>query len=174
MISLDEFNGIYDQHVDAVFRVTLRAVSRREIAEEITSEVFLTLFQSAETITHDQLPAWLFTVAKRHAADYWRRWYLEQRWSDDTVESEIPAPSQSHPEIPFNDLLARCPALKPVHRVCLILRFVQGMTREEIAGQTGLTELQVKGHLQYGLKLLRETLASPRPNLSAQELSADA
>jgi hypothetical protein len=48
------------------------------------------------------------------------------------------------------------------------------MTREEIAGQTGLTELQVKGHLQYGLKLLRETLISPRPNLSAQELSADA
>ena len=173
MISLDEFNGIYDQHVDAVFRVTLRAVSRREIAEEITSEVFLTLYQSADTITRDQLPAWLFTVAKRRAADYWRRWYLEQRWAADTVEPEIPSRSQSHPEIPFDDLLTRCPALKPVHRVCLILRFVQGMNREEIAGQTGLTELQVKGHLQYGLKLLREALASPRSNLSVQELSAD-
>ena len=98
---------------------------------------------------------------------------VEQRWAADTVEPEIPARSQSHPEIPFDDLLTRCPALKPIHRVCLILRFVQGMNREEIAGQTGLTELQVKGHLQYGLKLLREALASPRSNLSVQELSAD-
>jgi RNA polymerase sigma-70 factor, ECF subfamily len=173
MISLDEFNGIYDQHVDAVFRVTLRAVSRREIAEEITSEVFLTLFQSAESVTPDQLPAWLFTVSKRRAADYWRRWYLEQRWAGETPASELAADPQPHPEIPFDDLLARCSALKPVHRACLILRFVQGMTREEIALQTGLSELQVKGHLQYGLKLLRDALASPRPNLAVQELPAD-
>jgi len=170
MISLDEFDGIYNKHVDGVFRVALRAVSRREIAEEITSEVFLTLFQSAEGVTTDQIPAWLFTVAKRRAADYWRRWYLEQRWNSETAESEQ---KYSDPEISFDDLLARCTALKPVHRTCLVLRFVQGMTREEISSQTGLSELQVKGHLQYGLKLLRDTLTS-RSNLPSQELTADA
>jgi RNA polymerase sigma-70 factor (ECF subfamily) len=175
MISIDEFNDIYNQYVDAVFRVTLRAVSRREIAEEITSEVFLTLFQSAESMTREQLPAWLFTVAKRRAADYWRRWYLEQRWADSTAESEQKSSPFSQPEIPFVDLLARCAALKPVHRACLILRFVQGMTREEIASQMNLSELQVKGHLQYGLKLLRDTMASQRPNLPpSEELSANA
>ena len=173
MISVDEFNGIYKQHVDAVFRVTLRAVSRREIAEEITSEVFLSLFQAADSITHEQLPAWIFTVARRRAADYWRRWYLEQRWNDPSVDLESVAEPRSHPEIPFHDLLARCSSLKPVHRVCLILRFVQGMSREEIAGETGLSELQVKGHLQYGLKLLREALLIPHPSLSTG-LSADA
>ncbi len=173
MISLDEFNGIYHQHVDAVFRVTLRAISRRDIAEEITSEVFLPLFQSADNVTRDRIPAWLFTVAKRRAADYWRRWYLEQRGNNETAQTEATEHNQPHAEIPFQDLLARCTSLKPVHRVCLILRFVQGMSREEIAAETSLTELQVKGHLQYGLKLLRDALASPRPNLPAQELSAD-
>jgi DNA-directed RNA polymerase specialized sigma24 family protein len=43
-----------------------------------------------------------------------------------------------------------------VHRVCLALRYVQGMTRAEIAARTGLTEMQVKGHLQYALTLLRK------------------
>lgn len=173
MISIDEFNGIYTQYVDAVFRVTLRAVSRREIAEEITSEVFLTLHQSAENITMDQIPAWLFTVAKRRAADYWRRWYLEQRWGEETVEA---APTTfSPPEISFEDLLGRATSLKPVHRVCLVLRFVQGMTREEIATQTSLSELQVKGHLQYGLKLLRDALTTTRKGLPpAEEIPADA
>jgi hypothetical protein len=48
------------------------------------------------------------------------------------------------------------------------------MSREEISAHTGLSELQVKGHLQYGLKLLRDAVASPRTNFPAQELSADA
>ncbi len=169
MISIDEFNGLYNKHVDAVFRIVLRSVSRREIAEEITSEVFLTLYQNSDSITPDQLPAWLFTVAKRRAADYWRRWYLEERWSNqDTRESEA-----VFPEFSLDDLLAKCSNLKPVHRVCVILRFAHGMSRSEIAVQTGLTELQVKGNLQYALKLLRDTLSSRRPLSPAQEFSAD-
>jgi hypothetical protein len=47
------------------------------------------------------------------------------------------------------------------------------MSRSEIAAQTGLSVLQVKGNLQYALKLLRDTLASRRPLSPAQELSAD-
>ena len=172
MISREDFNGIYRQHVDAVFRLCLRAVSRREIAEEITSEVFLTLYQSAGSVTRDQIPAWLFTVARRRAADYWRRWYLEQKWSDGESAHESETLT---PEYPLDDLLARCSSLKPIHRVCIILRFAHGMSRGEIATQTGLSELQVKGHLQYALKLLRETLITRRTELPpAQELPADA
>ncbi len=172
MISKEEFNNIYRQHVDAVFRVCLRSVTRREIAEEITSEVFLTLYQSADNVTREQIPAWLFTVAKRRAADYWRRWYLEQRWSDSEVPLE---PETRTPEYSLQDLLSRCPNLKPVHRACIVLRFAHGMSRSEIAAQTGLSEIQIKGHLQYALKLLRETLISPGTNLPpVQEIPADA
>jgi RNA polymerase sigma-70 factor (ECF subfamily) len=46
--------------------------------------------------------------------------------------------------------------LKPVHRACLILRYSHGMSRAEIAGHLGLTETQVRGHLQYALTLLRK------------------
>jgi hypothetical protein len=49
------------------------------------------------------------------------------------------------------------------------------MSREEIASQTGLNELQVKGHLQYALKLLRGTIGPNSIHLSAPgEVSADA
>jgi RNA polymerase sigma-70 factor (ECF subfamily) len=41
-----------------------------------------------------------------------------------------------------------------------MLRYVYGMTRAEIAEETGLNEMQVKGHLQYALELLRR--AYPR------------
>lgn len=155
---MSKFDDIYRQYAEAVFRVAFRAVSRREIAEEITSEVFLALHQNWERIDPEQLPAWLFTVAKRRAADYWRRWYTEEQWSS----NERHEPQWSEPEFPLPDLLQKCPNLKPIHRVCIILRFVQGMSREEIARHTSLSELQVKGHLQYALKLLREALSANR------------
>jgi DNA-directed RNA polymerase specialized sigma24 family protein len=37
-----------------------------------------------------------------------------------------------------------------------MLRYVHGMTRTEIASQTGLAENQVKSYLQYALTLLRK------------------
>ena len=145
------FDDVYRAHAAAVYRVCLRAVSRREVAEELTSEVFLSLHQRWNELTPDQLPAWLFTVAKRRAADYWRRQYVEENW----VAAQIEDTTWSEPEHPLEHLLVSCTALKPIHRICLTLRFAQGMSRQEISQATRLTELQVKSHLQYALHLLR-------------------
>ena len=45
----------------------------------ITSEVFLTLHRTIDSIVVEQLPRWLFTVAKNRAVDHWRRAHVEQR-----------------------------------------------------------------------------------------------
>jgi RNA polymerase sigma-70 factor (ECF subfamily) len=155
------FDEVYRAHAGAVYRVCLRAVSRREVAEEITSEVFLALHQSWSKLTPEQLPAWLFTVARRRTADHWRHHYVEEEWLSSCVEEN----HWSEPEHPLAELLARCTALKPIHRICLTLRFAQGMSRAEIARQTRLSELQVKGHLQYALQLLRQQI---QPNKLAE------
>ena len=52
--------------------------------------------------------------------------------------------------------------MNAAHRICLTLRYVHGMSREEIATFTGLRETQVKGYLRYGLELLRKTFAERR------------
>jgi len=152
MTLVNDFDEIYRTHAAAVYRFCLRAVSRPEVAEDITSEVFLLFHQNQHTIPEDQLPGWLFTVAKRRAADFWRRHYVEQRWSAAQVE---PEPETNDPEFPLEVLLERCRSLKQVHKVCLVLRFRHDMSRSEIATKTGLSELQVKGTLQYALQLLR-------------------
>jgi RNA polymerase sigma factor (sigma-70 family) len=45
--------------------------------------------------------------------------------------------------------------LAPVQRVCLELHYVWGFTLAEIAARVGLTEGQVKGHLQRARQHLR-------------------
>jgi RNA polymerase sigma-70 factor, ECF subfamily len=150
----EDFEQVYKKHVAAVFRLTLRCVGRRDIAEEITSEAFLALYQNFEKIDTTQLPAWLFTVAKRRAADYWRRMPHELS----SLDGMDPVAPHREPQLSLNDLFRKCSSLTPLHRVCVTLRYVHGLTRSEIAAKLGLSETQVKGHLQYALHLLRNAL----------------
>ncbi len=148
---MDEFENLYQAHFSKVFAYAWHCVGRREIAEEITSEAFIALFKNRERIDQSRLPAWLFTVVKNRAVDYWRHLNLEKR----VVETPEVEPAQTDDSLERFFLDAGC--LNPLHRGCLILRYVHGMERHEIAQQTGLTENQVKHCLQYALEQLRKT-----------------
>jgi RNA polymerase sigma-70 factor, ECF subfamily len=142
------FEDIYARHADAVFRFALRLVGRRDVAEDITSETFLELVQQGDRIETDRLPGWLYTVARNRAMDYWRRRTLENRFAAGYEEPIQPEPT-------YEPNLFDHTSLRPVHRVCLVLRYVHGMTQAEIAQHTGLSEMQIKGYLQYARQLLR-------------------
>jgi RNA polymerase sigma-70 factor, ECF subfamily len=147
------FDDAYRQHLGAVFRFAARLVGRRDVAEELTSDAFIALWRSFDTIDTAQLPGWLFTVVRNRATDFWRRAGLEQKYLA-SLDGEPSVEVRSE----FRDWLNSVPSLKPVHRAVLILRYVHGMERVEIARRLGLTAVQVKGHLQYAHKLLRKEL----------------
>src|SRR5262245_13695965 len=147
---MGSFEELYQQHVQAVFRFAMSIVGRRETAEDLTSEAFLALYRNLDGIDQSPLPGWLLAVVRNRARDQWRRQVVEQRYAD----SLNAAPAADAP--PLEDWILDSANLKPIHRTCLMLRYVYGMTRSEIADKTGLNETQVKGHLQYGLSLLRK------------------
>ena len=146
---MGSFEEIYRRHVQSVFRFAMRCVSRRDVAEDLTSEAFLALYRNLDQIDESQLPAWLLTVVRNRARDYWRRQAVEQRYLE-TVEPPVAVAP------PLERWILDSPALKPIHRTCLMLRYVHGMSRAEIAAALALSETQVKGHLQYALELLRK------------------
>lgn len=149
---MGDFEDLYAQHVNAVFRFSLRCVGRRDVAEDITSEAFLALYRNLDKIDRSQLPGWLLSVAKNRARDYWRHRQVEQRYA------QAPPATQEPPPASLEKRLLDAPGLKPIHRLCLMLRYVYGMSLAEIAAQTGMTQTQVKGHLQYGRRLLRQQM----------------
>ena len=149
---MSEFETLYRRHWPAVYRYALSITRRRERAEDLASEAFLALYRELDTIDRNQLPAWLITVVRNRARDLWRRRVVEERYAEQEghgamASAEAPA---------LEEWILHGTGLKPVHRTCLILRYVWGMSRVEIAAETGLTETQVKGHLQYALELLRK------------------
>ena len=149
------FEDLYRRHVQAVFRFAFSIVGNKEAAEDLTSEAFLALYRSIDTIDESLLPGWLLTVVRNRARDLWRHRAVEQRYAEQLSREPEPVA----PEAPWVERwILESPDLKPVHRTCVILRYVRGMTRSEIAAATGLSETQVKGHLQYALTLLRKQL----------------
>lgn len=147
----DTLERVYRRYAAAVFRFAFRCVGRRDLAEDLTSEAFLALQQKLDEVDLAQLPSWLFKVVKNRAIDHWRRQQTERRYLEALPDEQSAAAPSAGLKL-LDD-----PALKPVHRACLLLRYVHGMSRPEIAARTGLNENQVKGHLQYGLELLRRT-----------------
>jgi RNA polymerase sigma-70 factor, ECF subfamily len=149
---MDDFDDIYATHAAAVFRYAMKCVGRRDIAEDLVSEAFFSLHRNRADIDVAKLPGWLFAAVRNRSVDYWRRAQVEQRY----IETLPPAETAWEPTV--ESWLRDTNALKPVHRACLILRYVHGMERAEIAQRLALSANQVKGHLQYSLTILRREL----------------
>jgi RNA polymerase sigma-70 factor (ECF subfamily) len=145
------FEDLYHEHAKAVFRFAMSVAGRRETAEDLTSEAFLALYRNLDSIDETRLPGWLLTVVRNRARDLWRHQEVEQRHAEALV-----APPAAPAGLSLEQWILEGAGLKPVHRTCVMLRYVHGMTRAEIAEQVGLSETQVKGHLQYALELLRK------------------
>ncbi len=146
-----EFESLYRQHVQAVFRFAMSITRRKELAEDLTSEAFLALHREMDAIDPSQLPAWLLTVVRNRARDLWRHQVVEDRYAVEKKSASVAPDAES-----LEEWILEGAGLKPVHRLCVMLRYVSGMTRAEIAAETGMSETQIKGHLQYALSLLRK------------------
>lgn len=152
----EEFDRIYRENADRVFRQAFRSAGRRDIAEEITGDAFLALYRHGEKLDGTRALAWLITVVRNLAMDYWRRSAVENRYLE-RVSEPVTEPEDGGWEAILQD-----PDLKPAHRTCLILRYVHGMDRAEICQATGFAENQVKSYLQYALVILRRNLEGGR------------
>ncbi len=144
------FENLYHAHAAAVLRFAVSVTGRRDVAEDLTADAFLALHRNLDAIDQTQLPGWLLTVVRNRARDLWRRRVVEERYAAQIARRPVPV------ESPIERWVLESGDLKPIHRSCIMLRYVYGMTRTEIAAQTGLTETQVKGYLQYALTLLRK------------------
>jgi RNA polymerase sigma-70 factor (ECF subfamily) len=153
---MDDFESAYRRHFASVLRFAVSVTGRRDVAEDLTAEAFLELHRRAGAIRLDELPAWLFVVVRNRARDLWRHQLVEQRyalWLTGTAQASVPPTTLPH--------WLTDERLKPVQRVCLELHYVWGYTVGEIAKRLGLTDGQVKGHLQRALRHLRDAEGAP-------------
>lgn len=154
------FGRLYDRYSRMVHGILLSRVPPREV-DDLVQEVFLSAMRKLHTLRElSRFGAWLGTITRNRANDYYRKSIPESNLIDPVEENEIESRTTNHTaEQEAAAILVVLRSLPEAYREPLILRLVEGMTGPEIASRTGLTHGSVRVNLYRGMQLLREKLA---------------
>ncbi|MCX6611293.1 MAG: sigma-70 family RNA polymerase sigma factor [Acidobacteria bacterium] len=158
MGSLPSFSELVHSHQGMVFSITLRALGNREVAEDLTQEVFLSLHQNLASIeSEDHARNWLRRTAANRSVDEIRRLkYRRGPALDQVAEPSVDA-EESDPML-MTQLRESVASLPPLARMLTIMRFQQEMEPREIAAELDMPVATVKSRLHRTMKLLRGKL----------------
>ncbi len=149
----DAFGELYRRFSRPVHGILLARLPRAA-ADDLVQEVFLqALTRLGELREPAAFGGWVCTIARRCAADHFRRAPMEYPFADH-------AAPQASPELvaEANAALAAIQDLPEAYRETLTLRLVEGFSGPEIGAATGLTADSVRVNLHRGFRLLRERL----------------
>ncbi len=152
-------------HQNGLFSKIYRWVQDRELAEEITQEVFLKAYRNLSRFRGEsKFSTWLFQIALNRCRDFWR---AQGRGPGDLLPLEefrspaagTPASDEAVARRQDAERLRRAMAELPEkYREALMMRFMEDMSCQEIAEATGQGLSNVKMRLVRGLDMLRKRL----------------
>jgi len=153
------FGRLYDRYARMVHGILLSRVPPREV-DDLVQEVFLLALRQLHALRDiSRFGAWLATITRNRANDYFRRTIPDGKLTEPVSENQAESRTNNHTaEQEAAMILAVVRDLPEPYREPLILRLVEGMTGPEIATRTGLTHGSVRVNLCRGMQLLREKL----------------
>jgi RNA polymerase sigma-70 factor, ECF subfamily len=156
---------LYDHHHPAIFRYLFYRTGDRQIAEDLTGEVFLKMVQALPGFNGGitAFRAWLFQIARNLSIDHLRR---SQAHPNQSLGEDLHAPGldpEGATEGKLNDaaLQAALRRLSNDQKDVILLRFIEGMPLAETARTLHKSEDAVKGLQRRALATLREALTPP-------------
>ena len=166
---LDAFNALVLAYQGQVYNLCLRMLGSPQPAEDATQEAFIAAYRAVSRFRRGNFRAWLLRIAANACYDELRRRRsrpqlpLETDAGDERLAVEPPAPDEPLAERAERLELARClqqglASLPPDQRLAVILRDVQGLAYEEIAGAAGASLGTVKSRINRGRAALRHFL----------------
>lgn len=158
------FTLLVKRHLNLVYSVALRHCHDHRTAEEVTSNVFLTLVKKARSLKGDvTLTGWLFNSAKYIAGN--ARGFEERRREWVRQAALQPAPldeSQEEAarawELVGAQLDAAVDELNESDRAAILLRFYENKSFREVGAELGVNEEAARKRTERALEKLRERL----------------
>ncbi len=150
------WTALFENHRDLVFRLAFSQVGDRELAEDITGQVFLEAIEGIRRYRDRGSPveAWLVTITRHRSVDALRK---RRREAAAGVVPHAPA----LPEV--SAALEALAVLTAEQREVVHLRFVEDLSIEQVAAATGRSVGAVKSLQHRALRQLRGHLGSQTP-----------
>ncbi|HBV01740.1 MAG TPA: hypothetical protein DEF00_05180 [Candidatus Taylorbacteria bacterium] len=162
-----QFERIYQDTADMLFRFCFVKVSDREVALDLTQEAFTRLYETMQigkVIDHPR--AWLFKISRNLVIDWYRKKKpisLEQMM-EQGGEAIEPADKDGREHIELSSeaklVIKAFEKLGEEFREVLYLRYVEDLEPKEIARMLGLTANLVSVRISRGMEELRKIMRS--------------
>ncbi len=142
-LKASSFTELYRNHAREVYRFALCLSGDPALAEDIVSETFLRVWDSAATVRMETVRGYLFTIARHVFLHDLRRKRRQDSLEDHhSVAATVLRELESKDDL--RDTLAALQSLPETDRTALLLRAQEGISYEEIARVLGLSLSSVK------------------------------
>ena len=170
---INAFEMIYREYIDFVSNVAYRVVNSREDAEEVTQEVFLNIYRQLKYFRFESsLKTWIYRITVNSAINYSKK--ASKHHSEmagymdvsERVNSNERAPDKISGEFNEEIITTLLNAITPDQRACIVLRSIEGLSYQEIAGTLKIPVNTVRSRI----KRARETMLSLREEVMKNDL----
>jgi RNA polymerase sigma-70 factor, ECF subfamily len=157
------FERVYAATAAKLFGIVVRILGQRDLAEDVMQDVYIRVWQRAGDFNpqNGSPITWLATIARNRALDETRR---KTTRSLEDCPGILVLPSEDDPRIDDerseqrSRLRACLDGLASEKRQLIVLAYVYGMTRDELARGTGQPAATVKTWLRRSLAQLKDCL----------------
>ena len=162
------FRDLYARFAQASFGYLVRLAGRRDAAEDLHQEVWLSIARHAARLAPDtDLPAWIFTVARNRFVSSRRRADVVAAGSDPTAIADLAAGPQPSEDPGCRDLERALASLPDIHREVLLLVGVEGLPREDAAAILGLRPDALRQRLLRARAMMEDRLGPSEAGTTA-------
>jgi RNA polymerase sigma-70 factor (ECF subfamily) len=163
------FRALYDATSPKLFGFALRILNRKELAEEVLQESFVSVWNNAGSYQAGLAApmTWMTTIVRNRAYDLLRRVDATVEIDANTFDKDVMEALESSEPSPFDALsmdteakaLAQCLSrLEGLHRQAIALAFYHDLSHSEVAERMKLPLGTVKTWVRRGLERLRTCL----------------
>lgn len=153
---------LYELYYERIFRFCVHRLFDKEIAEDVTSGVFLDVARGIRRFagrTEQDFASWVYAIAANQANAYIRKASRRKKLLAEAAASvSVSHGTDDTPEPDWPALYAAILKLKPLHQTIITLRFFENLPYEQIAKILNVKDATLRVTMHRILEKLRSHL----------------
>ncbi|HEV2127258.1 MAG TPA: sigma-70 family RNA polymerase sigma factor [Thermomicrobiales bacterium] len=167
---------LYERYSRIVMSFSMRMLSERSAAEELTQEVFFRAWKQADSYTSSRgsLATWILSITRNMAIDELRKRQRRPQRADlddpvtaiaNVEDTETSVEEHAWLQVIRSEMQAALAELPDSQREPIELAYFRGFTQREIAEATGAPLGTIKTRMRLGMRKLREQMEERKVEL---------
>lgn len=158
----EAFGKLYQLYMEKLYRfVFFRVGQKKEVAEDIVSEVFMKAWEKLDQFKEGSFQAWLYMITRNKVVDYYRS-SVPQSELTEQIEGSHNVEEKVLQTLEIERIKQAITKLTPEQQELIILKFIEDMDNQEIGQILEKKEDAIRSMQYRAIKELRVILLAEK------------